>query len=333
MNTGSLSLSVVVPVYYSAAIFPTLYDRLVTTLSGITDNFEIIAVVDGCTDNSAQVIAEIHQQDQRVKLIEFSRNFGNQMAITAGLRHTTGDMVVVIDDDLEDPPEVIAELVAKAESGGYDVVYATRRKREISRLKELIFKSYYRVFNHLSNFEIAENTGDFCLMRRPVVDVLNSMPECNRYVRGLRSWAGFRQTGLEFDREVRHSGESGFSLSRYFRFAFDGILSFSQVPLLLSTYLGFVISLFSFLIGGWFLIAKLTGLAPNVPGFASIVLSVLFIGGVQLIFIGVLSQYVGRIYDEVKRRPQYIVKHSLGFDPEDILRSQPDVHAEPYTRH
>lgn len=235
MNTGSLSLSVVVPVYYSAAIFPTLYDRLVTTLSGITDNFEIIAVVDGCTDNSAQVIAEIHQQDQRVKLIEFSRNFGNQMAITAGLRHTTGDMVVVIDDDLDNPPEVIAELVAKAESGGYDVVYATRREREISRLKELIFKSYYRVFNHLSNFEIAENTGDFCLMRRPVVDVLNSMPECNRYVRGLRSWAGFRQTGLEFDREVRHSGESGSNLSRYFRFAFDGILSFSQVPLLLST--------------------------------------------------------------------------------------------------
>lgn len=322
MNTGTPSLSVVVPVYYSAAIFPTLYKRLVKTLAEITDHFEIIAVVDGCIDNSAAVIAAIHEKDPRVKLIEFSRNFGNQMAITAGLRHTVGDMVVVIDDDLEDPPEMIAELVAKAQSG-YDVVYATRRKREISRLKAFIFKSYYRLFNHLSNFEIAENTGDFCLMRRQVVDVLNSMPESNRYVRGLRSWAGFRQTGVEFDREARHSGDSGFSIARYFRFAFDGILSFSQVPLLLSTYLGFAISLFSFLIGGWFLIAKLTGLAPNVPGFASIVLSVLFIGGVQLLFIGVLSQYVGRIYDEVKRRPQYIVKHSLGFEADDIMNCLP----------
>lgn len=309
--SGKVDISVVVPVFYSAQIFPVLYERLVNTLEKVTRSFEIIAVVDGCTDNSAAVISEVNARDSRVKMIEFSRNFGNQMAITAGLRFSTGDTVVVIDDDLEDPPELILSLIDKANEG-FDVVYAMRKKRNISWLRNGAFKLYYKIFSKLSNFDVPENVGDYCLMRRPVVDVLNAMPESHRYVRGLRSWAGFRQTGIEYDRDDRLSGQSGFNLVRYIRFALDGIFSFSQVPLMLSTYLGFFISLVSFMLGLWFFIAKLMGLLPDVPGWSSIAVIILFIGGVQLLSVGVLGQYIGRIYDEVKKRPPYIIKQSLG---------------------
>jgi dolichol-phosphate mannosyltransferase len=315
ITSEKIELSIVIPVYYSAAIFPTLYERLIATLEGFSGSFEIIAVVDGCTDTSAEVISGYNRRDPRVKLIEFSRNFGNQMAITAGLRNAKGDMVVVIDDDLEDPPEFIPELVKKAREG-FDVVYAVRTRREISWLQHKIFKAYYRVFSKLSNFNVPEDVGDFCLMRRPVVDALNSMPESHRYVRGLRSWAGFRQTGIGFDRQVRHSGQSGFTLARYSKFAFDAIFSFSHTPLFLSTYLGFAISLISFVLGIGFVIAKIMGFLPDVPGWASMVVIVLFSGGIQLLSIGVLGQYIGRIYDEVKKRPPYIVKRSLGLEDE-----------------
>lgn len=313
MDNNNPSLSVVIPVYYSADIFPTLYERLRASLEPLEIPFEIIAVVDGCTDRSAQVIAQIHERDGRVKLIEFSRNFGNQMAITAGLRHSTGEWVVVIDDDLEDPPEVIPDLVARAKEG-FDVVYAVRKSRRISGPRHAVFKSYYRLLRQLTNIEVQEDVGDFCLMRRPVVDILNAMPEHHRYIRGLRAWTGFRQSGVEFDREARHSGDSGFNLRRYLHFAFDGIFAFSHVPLILSTYLGLAISVVSFLLGTWFIIARITGISGDVPGWASTVVSVLFIGGVQLLCIGILSQYVGRIYDEVKRRPPYIIRHAVGFD-------------------
>ncbi|NQX88147.1 MAG: glycosyltransferase family 2 protein [Halioglobus sp.] len=318
MNKASLELSVVIPIYYSAKIFPELYGRLCRAIESVTTDFEIIAVVDGCTDNSAEVVAGVHARDERVKLIEFSRNFGNQMAISAGLRRSRGNMVVVIDDDLEDPPELIPDLVDKAREG-FDVVYAKRRKRDIPSLQHTIFKSYYRFFNRLSNFEVPGDVGDYCLMRRPVIDVLNSMPENHRYIRGLRSWVGFRQTGVEFDRDARHSGHSGFSFGGYFRFALDGIYSFSHLPLMLSTYLGFLISFVSFLLGVGFLLAKLAGYLPNVPGWASLAVIVLFIGGVQLLSLGVAGQYIGRIYDEVKRRPLYIVSRSLGFEEEDSM--------------
>lgn len=314
-TSGKVKLSVVVPVYCSAMIFPTLHQRTVKALESCVDSFEIIAVVDGCADNSADVVAQTASLDPRVKLIEFSRNFGNQMAITAGLRHACGEMVVIIDDDLEDPPEFIPELIIKANEG-FDVVYAVRRKREIPRFQHMMFKSYYRVFSKLSNIDVPQDVGDFCLMSRPVVDALNAMPESHRYVRGLRSWIGFRQTGITFDRQVRHSGKSGFNLIGYFRFAFDGIFSFSHMPLLLSTYLGFFISLVSFVLGITFVVAKIMGLLPDVPGWASMTVIILFGGGVQLLSIGVLGQYIGRIYDEVKRRPPYIIRRSIGLKEE-----------------
>jgi glycosyltransferase involved in cell wall biosynthesis len=324
-----IEMSVVIPVFYSAAIFPTLYRRIVASLTDCVTSFEIIAVVDGCTDTSAAVIESIHVLDPRLKLIEFSRNFGNQMAITAGLKHSSGEIVVVIDDDLEDPPEVIPDMLAKANEG-FDVVYAVRKKREITWLRNRLFKVYYRIFSKLSNFDVPEDVGDFCLMRRPIVDVLNSMPESHRYIRGLRSWAGFRQTGIQFNREARHSGQSGFNLVRYLRFAFDGIFSFSHVPLVLSTYLGFIISSISFLVGFVFVVAKLMGLLPDIPGWTSVLVLILFTGGVQMLSVGILGQYIGRIYDEAKRRPPYIVKHSLGLDIPDFVKN--DVNLTNNTR-
>jgi glycosyltransferase involved in cell wall biosynthesis len=310
--TELAKISIVIPVYYSADIFPTLCARLTKTLENNGDSYEIIAVVDGCADKSAEVVAEQSSTNPRIKLIELSRNFGNQIAITAGLRYCSGDMVVVMDDDLEDPPEVIPELIKKAEEG-YDVVYAVRKKRQISPLRHKVYKTYYRVLNRISSFEIPENVGDFCLMRRPIVDALNSMPENNRYIRGLRAWAGFRQTGVEFDREARYSGTSGFNLVKYIRFAFDGIFSFSYVPLNHVTYMGFIISALSFALGAALIVLKLAGQLPDVPGWASIATSIFFIGGIQLLSIGVLGQYIRRIYDEVKRRPPFIVKRFVGF--------------------
>lgn len=311
MSEPAVVISVIVPVYYSAGIFPHLYARVVEALRPLTEAFEIIAVVDGCTDESARVVADIHDRDPRVKLIEFSRNFGNQMAISAGLQHCAGEFVVVIDDDLEDPPELIPALYARALEG-YDVVYAKRRTREISRLQGLLFKGYYSLFSRISNFDIPEDVGDYCLMRRQVVDVLNSMPERHRYVRGLRAWTGFRQSGVEFDRASRHSGRSGFSLGSYLRFAFDGIYSFSYFPLMLSVYLGFLVSAVSLVLAVVFLVAKLLGMLPDVPGWASLAVIVLFIGGVQLLSVGAVGQYVGRIYDEVKQRPPYVIKRAVG---------------------
>jgi|APSaa5957512535_1039671.scaffolds.fasta_scaffold18689_3 polyisoprenyl-phosphate glycosyltransferase len=308
-----INISIVIPVYNSAKIFPFLCEQLVTTLESAVDSFEIIAVVDGCSDNSAEVVAQHSEKDSRVKLIEFSRNFGNQMAITAGLQASRGDMVVVMDDDLEDPPDIIPRLIQKAEEG-YEVVYAVRKERKISTIRHAVYKAYYRALNKFSSFEIPEDVGDFCLMRRPIVDVLNSMPENNRYIRGLRAWAGFSQAGVEFDRQARHSGISGFDIFRYFKFAFDGIFSFSYKPLFYVTLIGVVISISSLALALILIFLKLTARLPDVPGWASIAVSVLFIGGIQLLSIGILGQYVGRIYDEVKQRPPFIIKRSIGLD-------------------
>ena len=316
INDKKVNLSIVIPVYYSAEIFPELYRRLLKTLEPLKCSFEIIAVVDGCTDDSADVVASHNATDPRVKLIEFSRNFGNQIAITAGLRNSSGEYVVVMDDDLEDPPELIPNLLEQAQQG-YEVVYTVRRKREISWLRYGVFRAYYRLFSRMSSYQVPEDVGDFCIMHRTVVDVLNNMPESHRYVRGMRSWAGFRQTGLEVYREPRYAGKSGFTISRYLKFASDGIFSFSQFPLQLLNYVGFAFSCISFLLGFYFIFAKLVGWLPDVPGWASLATSILFIGGVQMLAIGVLGQYVGRIYDEVKKRPQFITRRELGLDEQE----------------
>lgn len=306
-------ISIVIPVYNSADIFPELYRRLSATLSGLNMRYEIIAVTDGCRDNSADIIAEFCRKDNRLRLLEFTRNFGHQMAVTAGLQHACGDMVITMDDDLEDPPEILPDFVKKAQEG-YDIVYGVRENRKVSLFLCLAYSVFYRLIRKISGIDMPYDAGDFSLIKRSVVNKLNQMPETNRYIRGMRAWLGFSQTGIKYERGKRLKGSSGYSLPKYVRFALDGIFSFSYKPLQYVSILGFVIAILSFIYGLRFLVMKLTGRIHTIQGWTTLMLTVLFIGGIQLISIGVIGEYIARIFDEVKKRPKYIIKRYVGFD-------------------
>jgi dolichol-phosphate mannosyltransferase len=313
----NIELSVVIPVYNSEEIFPELHKRLVKTLSDTVQSYEIIAVVDGCTDRSAEVIEMYTKKNPHLKMIELSRNFGHQMAVNAGLQLSSGEMVVVMDDDLEDQPELLPKFIYKARQG-YDVVYGIRAKRKVSMPRRLAFSFFYRLLNRLSDIEMPYDSGDFCLMRRTVVKALNAMPERNRYNRGLRTWLGLKQVGIEYERGARYAGPSGYRLRDYIKLAIDGILSFSYKPLTYVSIIGFIVASASFLAGMRLIVLKVIGRQTVIPGWASIMVTILFIGGVQLISIGILGQYVARIYDEVKQRPKFVIKRTIGLKWEDV---------------
>lgn len=308
-----VELSVVIPVYNSAEIFPELHRRLVETLSDTVQSYEIIAVVDGCTDNSAEVIETNIKENPHLKMVELSSNFGHQTAITAGLELSSGEMVVVMDDDLEDRPELLPKFLSKAQEG-YDVVYGIRKKRKVSIYRRFAFSFFYRLLNKLSAIDMPYDSGDFCLMKRPIVEALNAMPETNRYIRGLRTWLGLKQVGIEYERGRRPTGQSGYRLINYIKLAMDGILSFSYKPLTYVSVIGFVVASASFLAGMRLIILKFMQESIDVPGWASIMVAVLFIGGVQLISVGILGQYIARIYDEVKQRPKFVIKRTIGLE-------------------
>lgn len=309
-SSQGLELSVVIPVYNSANIFPELYRRLQAALGQMVASFEIIAVVDGCRDRSFDVIQDIGQGDGRVKAIEFSRNFGHQAAITAGLTMATGAMVAIMDDDLEDPPEALALLVAKIRTG-FDVVYGIRRKRKCSRLHRFLFTAFYRILSGLVDVPMPGDAGDFCVMTRRVVKALNAMPEKNRYLRGLRAWAGFDQTGVEYERGQRLANKSGYSLAKYCKLALDAVFSFSYKPLEYLSKIGLAIALSSFIYG---IYVASSGRIMVAPGWASLFIAILFFSGVQLISVGIIGQYLARIYDEIKQRPKFIIKRTAGFN-------------------
>ncbi len=304
-------LSLVVPIYNEEAVIDELHARLVRVIEPMGP-FEVICVNDGSVDRSADMLDALSGSDPRFKALHFSRNFGHQAAVTAGLHAATGDCAVIIDADLQDPPELVGEMLEKWKQG-FDVVYAKRRERAgDSRLKRGTAFVFYRLLRKLTEVEIPPDAGDFCLLDRKVIDVLNSMPERNRYVRGLRAWVGFRQTAVEFDRSERFAGETKYPLSRMISLAFDGVFSFSKAPLRLAIWFGFVSSGLSFLLGIVFLIEKLTGTFNVVRGWASTIVVVLFLGGVQLICIGAIGEFIGRTYDEVKQRPLYIIARTSG---------------------
>ena len=306
-------LSVVIPVYNSANIFPELYQRLTAALDKTVSSFEIIAVVDGCRDRSFDVIQAFGQRDGRVKAIEFSRNFGHQAAITAGLAVAGGAMVAIMDDDLEDPPEALSLLMARIRDG-FDVVYGIRRKRKCSWLHRFLFTAFYRILSGLVDMPMPGDAGDFCVMTRRVVKALNAMPENNRYLRGLRAWAGFEQTGLEYERGRRLANESGYNFGKYFKLALDAIFSFSYKPLEYVSKIGLVIALGSFIYGIY--VASM-GRVMVAPGWASLFIAILFFSGIQLISVGIIGQYLARIYDEIKQRPKFIIKRTAGFETGD----------------
>jgi polyisoprenyl-phosphate glycosyltransferase len=299
--------SLVIPVYNETANIPELYRRLSAVMDQLPVPGEIIFVNDGSSDRTLEALRDLYQQDQRVGYVSLARNFGHQIAVTAGLQHTRGRAVMVLDADLQDPPELIPEML-KLWQDGYQVIYAqrTRRHRE-TWFKKISAYLFYRLLQLLADVDIPTDTGDFCLMDRQVVDLLNAMPERNRYLRGLRSWVGFRQTALLFDREPRFAGEVKYTFTKSLTLALNGLASFSQVPLRLSIYLGLFSAFLSILMAGLVLYWRLVTPRSPLNGTATIAIAIFFLGAVQLFSIGILGEYIGRIYEEVKGRPLYTV--------------------------
>ena len=305
--------SFVIPIYNEEETLAELYRRISAVMARMDGPVELILINDGSRDRSLELLRELHEQDSRICYLSFARNFGHQIAVTAGLNFSSGQIVVVMDGDLQDPPELIIDMVEQWRQG-YQVVYAQRtQRRKEGWFKRLPAYMYYRILRHLADVDIPIDTGDFCLMDRCVVDVLNAMPERNRYIRGLRAWIGFKQTAVKFERDPRFAGDVKYTFSKSFALAMNGLVSFSKVPLQLSIYLGlfsaFVSVLMAFLVLYWRLFypgAALTGLTI-------IIMAVFFLGAVQLVSIGILGQYVGRIYEEVKGRPLYTLAEVVGF--------------------
>ena len=314
----AMQYSIVVPVYNEAEVLPSLYDRLTRVMSGVGEPYEIIFVNDGSADESSLLLHDLQAKDERIKLLRLSRNFGHQIAITAGLDHSTGQAVVVMDADLQDPPEVILRLIEQWRKG-YDIIFAVRQKRRGEGLfKRATAALFYRVLRRLTATEMPLDAGDFRLMSRKAVEALKGIRERHRFIRGLAGWIGFRQTSVFFVRDIRHAGETKFPVKKMVRFALTGIVSFSLLPLQLAGYLGFLVSSASFLYMAYAVGLKLFT-DRTVQGWTSVMVAVLFIGGVQLLSLGIVGEYIGRIYDEVKQRPLYIVDEARGFE-----RNTPD---------
>ncbi|MFO0809895.1 MAG: glycosyltransferase family 2 protein [Gemmataceae bacterium] len=311
-------LSIVIPVLNEEENLDELYRRLSAAAPAWGLDWEVVFVDDGSTDRTLPILEDLNRKDARVKVVSFSRNFGHQTAVTAGLQHTSGDVVAVMDADLQDPPEELPRFLAKWREG-YHVVYAIRRKRKENAIKRAAYFLFYRLLASLSSIPIPLDSGDFCVMDRAVVDVLNALPERNRFVRGLRTWVGYKQIGVEYERSARHAGEVKYTFRKLIRLAFDGLTNFSYRPLQLATTLGFFtagVSLFAILYSlvVWAFDIHIRGVSVwRLPGYTSTILAVLFLGGVQLICIGILGEYIGRIYDEVKQRPAYLVRKTVGF--------------------
>ena len=310
---GHPTVSIVAPAFNEEAILPEFYRRMRAVLDATGDSWEIILINDGSRDRSPEIMRQLHATDPCVKVLNFSRNFGHQIAITAGIDFARGDAVVVIDADLQDPPEVIPELLAKWREG-YEVVYAVRAVRQGETwFKETTAKAFYRIIHQVTEINIPMDVGDFRLMDRKAVDALKRMREQHRFMRGMSVWVGFRQTGVSYVRAERYAGETKYPLRKMLRFALDGITSFSYFPLQIATYAGFVIAGIAVLGIIATIILRLTG-SQAFYGQATTLVSVLFLGGVQLISLGIIGEYLGRIYDEVKGRPLYIVREALGFE-------------------
>ena len=313
-NTSPSKYSLIVPIYNEEETIPELYRRLRGVMERLDGPVELILVNDGSRDRSLKLIRDLHHQDPRICYLSLARNFGHQTAVTAGLNFARGEAVIVLDADLQDPPELILELVEKWRQD-YQVVYAqrTKRKRE-GWFKRFTAYAFYRLLKRLADVDIPSDTGDFCLMDRQVVDLLNRMPERNRYIRGLRAWIGFRQTAVQFERDPRFAGEVKYTFRKSFSLALNSLISFSRVPLRLATYLGLFSAVLALLMALLVLYWRLH--QPNSPiaGFATIMIVVFFLGSVQLVCIGILGEYIGRIYEEVKGRPLYTLAEVGGFN-------------------
>ena len=302
--------SAIVPIYNEEENLDEIARRLVQVLERI-GLYEIVFVDDGSVDGSADIISRLCGANPSVKAIHFSRNFGHQAAVSAGLRYASGDAVAVIDGDLQDPPELLPELFNKWREG-YKVVYAIRRQRKEGLLKRAAYYLYYRLLRLIAEVEIPLDSGDFSVMDKVVVETLNDMPESHKFIRGLRSWVGYSQVGVPYNRDARFAGEPKYTWSGLIRLGYDGIFSFSKVPLLIATRIGLFITLISVVGAFWTLGRKfILGVEPQ--GWTSLIIVVLMIGGIQLFVLGILGEYIGRIFEETKKRPSYIVAEKRNF--------------------
>jgi dolichol-phosphate mannosyltransferase len=318
-------ISVVVPIYNEQENLPELRRRMTLALDSAGEDWELILVNDGSRDSSSDMIRQYHAEDARVKLINLSRNFGHQPAVTAGIHHARGDCVILIDGDLQDPPEVIPEMV-KTWRAGHQVVLAERRSRgDSAGARGLGFRLFYPLFRRISDLPTVPDAGIFGLMDRAVVSEFNKLPERNRFIPGLRAWLGFKQGSVLYDRMDRAAGKPKQTLRRLIKYAVDGMLSFSTKPLRAAMYLGFVVSGGAFLLAVYYLIDFFRHPEKYGTGFTTLILCLLFLGGVQLITIGILGEYIGRIYEEIKQRPLYVVAERLGLD--DGATTAPASHA------
>ena len=320
-DSGNVEISVVVPLYNEELNIGYLFERLLSELSRLDMSYEIVCVNDGSKDNTIDCLIEHHHQNPRIKVVNLSRNYGKEIALSAGLDYANGNAVIPIDADLQDPPELIAELVEKWREG-YDVVYATRRSRQgESWVKRFTANVFYRTIDGLSQVPIPRNTGDFRLLDRRVVDALKQMPERTRFMKGLFAWVGFKQTSVIYDRPSRYKGETKWNYWKLWNFAIDGITSFSFLPLKVWSYVGLLVAIPSFFYASYLVIRTLI-YGIDFPGYASIMVAVLFLGGVQLVSLGVLGEYLGRVYEEVKGRPLYLVRESYGFDSNQAVSKE-----------
>ena len=308
MNKNFL-LSIIVPVYNEEKNIPELVKRLKPILSKY--NFELIFVDDGSTDASPQIIKKLAKKDKRIKLISFQRNFGHQMALTCGYKHAQGDCAITLDADLQDPPEVINKMIKKWQEG-YEVVYGQRLDRQTdSFFKKTTADFFYRVMNFLSDTQIPKHVADFRLLDKKVINFLNSLPERSRFLRGLVAWPGFKSTIIRYKREKRFAGKTHYSLSKMINFALEGIISFSVKPLRMATYLGFLVAFFGFLGIIYAIVGKFIFPEHWVTGWTALFVGIMFLGGVQLITIGIIGEYIGKIYEQVKSRPFYVIKEKV----------------------
>ena len=305
--------SLVIPIYNEEENITEMYRRLHHIMEQLDGDVELILIDDGSRDRSLSMMRELHHHDHRVHYLSLARNFGHQIAVTAGLNFVKGKCIIVMDADLQDPPELILSMIDKWHQG-YQVVYAQRLSRQQeSLLKRLTAYLFYRILRRLAKVDIPVDTGDFCLMDRQVVDILNAMPERNRYIRGLRAWVGFRQTSVLFERSPRFAGDVKYTFGKSLSLAIDGIISFSIVPLRLATYLGLLSAAIALIMILLVLYWRIFTPVSHLIGYTLITISMFFLGSVQLICIGILGEYIGRIYEEVKGRPLYTLRESGGF--------------------
>jgi glycosyltransferase involved in cell wall biosynthesis len=319
---NKIILSIVVPMYNESENVIAFYNKIVSVLEPINMSFEVVCVNDGSKDNTLELLLKIRENDPRLIIIDFSRNFGKEIALSAGIDFARGDAIIPIDADLQDPPELIPELISKWHEG-YDVVYATRTVREGETfLKKFTSHLFYRTIRVLTRFDIPMDTGDFRLMDRRVAMSLKKLREQHRFMKGLFSWVGFKQISVPYQREPRYAGETKWNYWKLWNLALEGITSFSYVPLQFATYFGIIVSFLSFIYGVSLLIKTLIYGNP-VPGYPSLMVVILFLGGVQLMTIGMIGEYIGRIYNESKRRPLYIVRETYGLN--NVMHNSPNI--------